>query len=187
MIAAELLYVGAVLIINGLFFIGQTSTAAALKITWKEIAVINFFTGGLASIIALIAIARGGLASPVHISSVALGGEILLFAFTYLWVAINQITGAEGRGAGWYSLFVAITALPTGCLSLMAAGADPWLIWLGCNWILWAVLWFLFFLMLALQKNITRLTGVASVLTGILTGWLPAYLLFHKFLQFSMS
>jgi len=183
MVAAVLLYVGAVLFINGIWLLGQTYETAALKIGPKEIAVMNSFTGGLGLIVALVAIARGGFAPEVDIGSVALGGYILLFAFTYLWVAVNQVTGADGRGLGWYSLFVAITAVPTGFILLDAAGGDPWVTWLGLNWLAWAVLWFLFFLLLTLQLRIARLTGAVATLEGILTGWLPSYLLFEGFLQ----
>jgi hypothetical protein len=185
MLAVVLLYVGAVLNLNGIWLIGQTYEFSYLKINSKEIAIINFFTGGLGSLVALIAITHGGFIPAGAVSSEASGGYILLFAFTYIWVAINQITGADGRGLGWYSLFVAITAVPTGWLSLQATGGNPWLIWLGISWLAWAVLWFLFFLLLAMQKEISRLTGVLSILEGIFTGWLPAYLLFQGFLKFS--
>ena len=42
-------------------------------------------------------------------------GFILLFAFTYLWVAANNFLNAGGRAFGWYCLFVAITAIPAAC------------------------------------------------------------------------
>ena len=184
MVAAVLLYVGAVLVINGLWLLGQTYETGVLKISPKEIAVINTFTGGLGLIVAFVAIARGGLGLALDVGSVALGGYILLFAFTYLWVAVNQVTGADGRGLGWYSLFVAITAVPTGAVLLNAAGGDPWLTWLGISWLAWAVLWFLFFLLLSLQMKIARLTGAVAMLEGVLTAWLPAWLLFQGYLQF---
>lgn len=183
MVAAVLLYVGAVLVINGIWLLGQTYEASALKISPREIAVINTFTGGLGLIVALVAIARGGFAAEVDVSSVALGGYILLFAFTYLWVAVNQVTGADGCGLGWYSLFVAITAVPTGSLLLNAAAGDAWTTWLGLNWLAWAILWLLFFLLLSLKLPIVRLTGAVATIEGILTGWLPSYLLFEGFLN----
>jgi hypothetical protein len=183
MVAAVLLYVGGVLFLNGIWLIGQTSDSSALKIANKEIAVMNVFTGVLGFLVAIYAIFRGGAGPTVDIQSVALGGYILLFAFTYLWVAINQYIGADGRGLGWYSLFVAITAVPTGSLLLRDAGGDPWLVWLGLNWLAWAVLWFLFFLLLALQRPIARFTGYVTVLEGIFTAWLPAWLLFQGYLK----
>lgn len=182
MVAAVLLYVGGVLFLNGIWLIGQTSESSALKISNQEIAVMNVFTGGLGFLVAIYAIFRGGANPTTDIESVALGGYILLFAFTYLWVAINQYIGADGRALGWYSLFVAITALPTGLLLLADTGGDPWLVWLGIDWLAWSVLWFLFFLLLALQRPIARFTGYVAAIEGILTAWLPAWLLFQGYL-----
>jgi putative amide transporter protein len=180
MVATVLLYVGAVLFLNGIWLIGQTSDSSVLKISNKEIAVINFFTGALGFLVAIYAIYLGGARN--DIAFVALGGYILLFAFTYLWVAINQYTGADGRALGWYSLFVAITAVPTGFNVLADAGGNPWLIWLGLDWLAWAVLWFLFFVLLTLQRPIARFTGYVTALEGIFTAWLPAWLLFQGYL-----
>ena len=59
------------------------------------------------------------------------GGFILLFAFTYLWVAFNQFLDAGGHAFGWYCLFVAITAIPAGIYTLQNAGGNPALVWLG--------------------------------------------------------
>src|SRR5205814_1517771 len=50
----------------------------------------------------------------VGLVSIRNGGAILLFAFTYLWVAYNQYANAGGRGLGWYSAFVAVTAIVFG-------------------------------------------------------------------------
>jgi putative amide transporter protein len=181
MVATVLLYVGAVLFLNGIWLIGQTSDSSVLKISNKEIAVINFFTGALGFLVAIYAIYLGGARN--DIAFVALGGYILLFAFTYLWVAINQYTGADGRALGWYSLFVAITAVPTGFNVLAAAGGNPWLVWFGLDWLAWAVLWFLFFVLLTLQRPIARFTGYVTALEGIFTAWLPAWLLFQGYLK----
>ncbi|MBS0551638.1 MAG: transporter, partial [Proteobacteria bacterium] len=45
------------------------------------------------------------------------------------------------------------------------------------SWAAWAVLWLLFFVLLALQKPIARLTAGVAISQGIFTGWLPGYLL----------
>ncbi|MGH2408841.1 MAG: AmiS/UreI family transporter, partial [Chloroflexota bacterium] len=68
-----------------------------------------------------------------------------------MWIAINQLINADGRALGWYCLFVTITAVPTGLIALKDAGSDPWLLWLGIDWLAWAVLWFLFFLLLSVR------------------------------------
>jgi hypothetical protein len=95
---------------------------------------------------------------------------------TYLWVAINRFTGADGRGLGWFSLFVAVTAVPVAIDTLLGARtAMDW--WMGANWAAWAVLWAMFFVLLGLGRNIGRVTGALCIAQGVLTGWLPGYLL----------
>jgi hypothetical protein len=48
----------------------------------------------------------------------------------------------------------------------------------GVIWWVWAVLWFLFFLLLGLNKSsITRMTGWFTVFISQLTGTIPAFLL----------
>lgn len=110
------------------------------------------------------------------LASVKGGALLLLFTFTYFWVAINQFNGADGRGLGWFSLFVAVTATPVAFETLR--GADSvWGIWLGLCWIAWAVLWLAFFVLLALKKPIGASVGKLAIAEGVLTGWLPGYLL----------
>lgn len=164
LLGLTLLYVGAVLILNGLWMLGRIGD--------KEISVINLFAGGLTLLVALkLAFGEGADAA-----SIKAGALSLLFSFTYLWVAINRHTGADGRGLGWFSLFVAITALPVAVDTLRLA-ASSWDWWFGLSWLAWALLWLLFFLLLALKKPVTRLTACMAIGQGVLTGWLPGYLL----------
>ncbi|MCB1807850.1 MAG: AmiS/UreI family transporter [Candidatus Competibacteraceae bacterium] len=159
-----LLYVGAVLFLNGLWLLDRIGD--------KEIAVINVFVGGLTMAVALFS----AFGPEADAASIKAGALTLLFTFTYLWVAWNRWNGADGRGLGWFSLFVAITIIPVS-LDTLANAQGTWDVWFGLCWAAWAVLWFMFFLLLALQKPIARLTGGVTVLEGILTGWLPGYLL----------
>lgn len=159
-----LLYVGAVLILNGLGMFGRISD--------REIGLFNLFVGSLTLLVALQqAFGRGADAD--SIKSAALS---LLFAFTYLWVAFNRFSGVDGRGLGWFSLFVALTAMPVALDTLRDANS-VWGLWLGLSWALWAILWLLFFLLLALQKPVARITAHVSIFSGLTTGWLPGYLL----------
>lgn len=160
----SLFYVGAVLCLNGLWTLG--------RIADREIWVINIFTGAVSLFIGLASIFGPG----ADAASVRGGALTLLFAFTYLWVAFNRFSGADGRGLGWFSLFVAITAVPVAYDTFASArsGLDCWM---GINWAAWAVLWALFFVLLALQKNIARFTGWLCLAQGIFTGWLPGYLI----------
>ena len=164
LLGLSLFYVGAVLILNGLWMLGRIGD--------REIAVINLFTGGLTLLVSL-KLAFGDGADAASIKGAALS---LLFSFTYLWVAFNRLTGADGRGLGWFSLFVAITAVPVAIDTLRVA-VSTWDWWLGLSWAAWAVLWLMFFLLLALQRPIARLTATLAIGQGVRTGWLPGYLL----------
>lgn len=164
LLGLALFYVGAVLILNGLWMLGRIGD--------REIPVINLFAGGLSLLVAL-KLAFGEGADLASVKAAALS---LLFSFTYLWVAINRYSGADGRGLGWFSLFVAITAVPVAVDALhLASTPGEW--WLGLSWVAWSVLWLMFFLMLALGRPLARPTACMAIGQGVLTGWLPGYLL----------
>ena len=89
-----LLYVGAVLFINGLMLVGA--------IPGKSAGILNFFVGGMQIISrALIILGANGDQATIFGAS-----GLYLFGFTYLYVAILQFTGISGEGLGWFSLFV---------------------------------------------------------------------------------
>ena len=145
LLGVVLLYVGAVLCVNGIWLLGQARAAerqpvaarsaaregevvassaggrgpepaaaraerSPMLIQNREVTVLNIFTGFVGVVIALILLVQGG--SRNDLASARGAGFILLFAFTYLWVAFNQFLDAGGRAFGWYCLFVAITAVP---------------------------------------------------------------------------
>src|ERR687893_1857241 len=90
-----LLYVGAVLVVNGLMLLGLVEARAA--------APLNFFVGGLQVITPTYLIfTSGGDANTILSAS-----GIYLFGFTYLYVGINLLGGLDGTGLGWFSAFVA--------------------------------------------------------------------------------
>ena len=93
----SLFYVGAVSCLNGFWLLGRVCD--------KEIAVIDIFVGGITLLVAL-NLAFGPGADLASIKGAAL---LLLFTFTYFWVALNRYNGADGRGLGWSSLFVAVS------------------------------------------------------------------------------
>ena len=164
LLGLSLFYVGAVLILNGLWMLG--------RIGEREIAVINLFTGGLTLLVSL-KLALGEGADAESIKAAALS---LLFSLTYLWFAFNRLSAADGRGLGWFSLFVAITAVPVAADMLVHA-QNTGDVWLGWSWAAWAVLWLLFFMQLVLRKPVTRIAAWLAIGEGVLTGWLPGYLL----------
>lgn len=206
LLAVVLLYVGAVLAVNGIWLIGQARAAAQpapapvgagglddrtevaasvggrgvepaparaerspLLIQNREVAVLNIFTGFVGIVIAMILLVQGAIGN--DLASVRGAGFILLFAFTYLWVAFNQFLNAGGRAFGWYCLFVAITAIPAGIYTLQNAGGNPAVIWLGLNWFAWAILWGVFWALLALERPVARLAGWLAIIEGVVTAW----------------
>jgi hypothetical protein len=170
LLGLALFYVGAVLCLNGLWLLEQIGD--------NEIAVIDVFVGGVTLLIALyLAFGPGA-----DLGSVRAAALTLLFTFTYLWVAINRYNGADGRGLGWFCLFVAVTAVPVTIDTLQGA-KSTWDMWFGLSWGAWGILWFMFFLLLVLKKPIAKFTGAVTVLQGIFTGWLPGYLLLNGVLK----
>ena len=187
MLGVVLLYVGAVLVINGIWLLGQARVAAAGEpgataaeshpffIQGREVAVINTFTGFVGVVAAITLMVQGN--GDEDLASIRGGGFVLLFAFTYLWVAANDFLNAGGRAFGWYCLFVAITAIPAGIYTLNNAAGNDASIYLGICWFAWAVLWALFFALLALDRPIARIAGAVAIVEGIGTAWVFGMLL----------
>ena len=200
LLGVVLLYVGVVLIVNGLWLLGQARAAEAKPtpttggggavaveshptyIENREVAVLNIFTG-FVGVVAAVTLAVQGNQNE-DIASIRAAGYILLFAFTYLWVAFNQFLGVRGHAFGWYCLFVAVTAVAAGIYTFSNADGNDASIYLGVCWFAWAVLWFLFFLLLALERPVARITGWLAILEGIGTAWVFAILLLEEELAF---
>jgi hypothetical protein len=183
MLAVMLLYVGAVLVVNGIWLIGQTrNEGSALYIQNREVAVLNVFTGFVGLVTASVLLVQGNRDG--DLATVRGGGLILLFAFTYLWVAANNFLNAGGRAFGWYCLFVAVTAIPAGILTLDTGGGADAAVYLGISWFAWAVLWFLFFLLLALDRPVAQLAGALAIVEGIVTAWVFGFLLLWDKISF---
>lgn len=163
MLGLILLYVGAVLFINALAMLGHIAP--------KEAAIMNLFTGGLSLFVALNQIAAG---DAVLVRAAAFG---LLFSFTYLWVAYVHLSGLDGRGLGWFSLFVSVTASFVTGDSLADARTDAEH-WMAANWAAWTLLWFGFFVMGALKKSgWAKPVAWLAMVQAIVTAWIPGYLM----------
>ncbi|MGY1751146.1 AmiS/UreI family transporter [Modestobacter sp. SYSU DS0511] len=162
MASVGLLYVGAVLIVNGLMLLGRVDARAA--------APLNFFVGGLQVFTPTYLIVTSG-GDPDAI----LGASgLYLFGFTYLYVGLNLTRGLDGTGLGWFSAFVAGCAVVYAGLNFGRLD-DPAF---GVIWLYWAVLWALFFLVLGLKREeLTRFTGLVAVVAGVVTCAVPAFLL----------
>ena len=194
LIGLVLLYVGAALLVNGIWLIGQarladrpasepTQLSTPLRradqeahfsfLQGREIAVINVLTGGIGVVVATLLIILGGIHDSR--SDIANAAFILLFSFTYLWIAANQFLSAGNHAFGWFCFFIAVTAVPTGIYTLQDAHGNAASVWLGINWFVWAALWFLFFLLLALDRPIARPVGWATIAVSIGTAWAFGY------------
>lgn len=157
-----LLYVGAVLFVNGLMLLDVVPARSA--------AVLNLFVGALQCVLptVMLVMAAGDPAAVLAASG------LYLFGFTYLYVGIVNLTGLEPQGIGWFSLFVAGGAVVYSALSFTVVN-DPVF---GVIWLAWAVLWLLFFLVLGLRRaRLTRFTGWSVVLLSQPTCTLPAFLM----------
>lgn len=161
----SLLFVGAVLTLNGLWMMN--------RIADREIVVINLATAFITGTVAVLSMA--GADTPETVKAAAL---TLLFSLTYLWVGMNRLTGSDGRGLGWFSLFVAISVLPEAGVTLRHA-TDGMTAWLGLCWAFWAALWFLYFLLLALRWPLEKTAAAATLASGILTAWMPALVILY--------
>jgi hypothetical protein len=165
LLGMSLFWVGAVLFLNGIWLQD--------KIGDREIAVIDIFVGFITGLIALY-LAFSPQSDATTIRNAAF---LLLFTFTYFWVAWNRWNGADGRGLGWFCLFVALTCVPISIQGFDTA-RNTWDYWLAIDWVSWGVLWFLFYLILAQGRaQLTKGTGYLCMLQGIYTGWIPGYLL----------
>ena len=234
MVGVVLLYVGAVLVVNGIWLVGTAYAAAAASrtpametaavgstgrggyagdaaagqelggevvapavrraeaspifIQNREIAILNIFTGFIGVAIAVAYIVVGGTARipALGLPAILAGGQILLFAFTYLWVAYNQYANAGGRALGWYSLFVSITAIYAGIWQVQnTPDSNTADLWLAGNWFAWAVLWGMFWALLSLELPIARITGWVAIIEGGGTAWALAIALLYGKLAFA--
>jgi putative amide transporter protein len=161
MSSVGLLFVGAVLFLNGLLFLGKADA--------KGVAVFNLFVGVLQTAIPfyLIATAKG----PEEVLAAA---GIFLFGFTYLYVGIVNLAGFSSGGIGWYSLWVAVMATGFGLTNILRFHDTP----TGLLWLQWAVLWGLFWVVLGLGiERLTALAGWLTLILSVTTCSIPGFLL----------
>jgi putative amide transporter protein len=156
-----LMFVGAVLFINGLLLLG--------KVDAKGAGVFNLFVGALQTAIPFYLIATAPTTSDILLDS-----GIFLFGFTYLYVGIGSLAGHRPVGLGWYSAWVAVLAAAFGITDIVKFH-DPTI---GLLWLQWSVLWALFWLVLGLGfTRLTALTGWLTLILSFTTCTIPGYLL----------
>ncbi|MEI2779331.1 MAG: AmiS/UreI family transporter [Tetrasphaera sp.] len=156
-----LLYVGAILFLNGCALLGWVRGNGAVPL--------NIFVGLLQVITPTWLIFTSGGDPDVIFGA----SGLYLFGFTYLYVAMNTIWGFDGTGLGWFSLFVAIAAVAYAVVSAVREDYAFAVIWL-----LWAYLWWLFFQLLGQDRaELTAYTGAVAAIEGWTTAAIPAFLL----------
>lgn len=170
--AVGLLYVGAVLFVNGLALIGAVRGISLVPM--------NLFVGLLQVItpLYLIFTANGDQGVIVGASG------LFLFGFTYLYVAMNNAFKLDPTGLGWFCLFVAIAACVYSYWNFAnysGINTDRNVGYLlGVLWAHWAFLWLLFWFVLGLGKTAyTKFTGAVCAAQGIYTGLIPAVILLN--------
>jgi uncharacterized membrane protein len=160
MAAVGLLYVGGALFVNAVMLLGKAEP--------RSVGIFNLFVGVLQVVVPFYIIAT---ASDQDVILNASG--IFLFGFTYLYVGVTNLWGFDTSGLGWYCLWVAILAIVYSLLNFFYFG-DPIF---GVIWLAWSFLWTLFFILLALKREISRFTGWVTMVVAWVTCVIPAYLL----------
>ncbi|GAA4680622.1 AmiS/UreI family transporter [Pseudonocardia yuanmonensis] len=170
MASVGLLYVGAVLFLNGAMLLGWVEATSA--------APLNLFVGVLQVVTPtyLIFTAAGDPAIVLNASG------LYLFGFTYLYVAFNLWGKLDGTGLGYFSLFVAVCAVAYSVLNFVRLG-DPVF---GVIWLYWAFLWALFYALLGREAGrLGRYTGAVAAIQGWVTGAIPAFVLLNGWWGFA--
>ncbi|MFJ8268578.1 AmiS/UreI family transporter [Peribacillus asahii] len=156
-----LLYVGAVLFLNGFMLLG--------KVDGKNAGIFNLFIGGLQVFtpIFIIVTANGDLPTIFSASG------LFLFGFTYLYVGITNLTNTSTTGVGYYSLWVSILAIGYSLANFIYLEDLKF----GVIWLMWSYLWFLFYLLLAKNKPIEKYTGWVALIQSWITCTIPGFLI----------
>jgi hypothetical protein len=160
--ATGLLYVGAVLFLNGVMILGKVDPKAA--------GVFNLLVGALQVVTPTFLIFTAGGDADVILNA----SGIYLFGFTYLYVGVTLLANLDTTGVGWFSLFVAIAAVGYSFANFRVLNDNPF----GVIWLYWAFLWFLFFLTLGLKLDgLNFYTGWVTAIEGFVTAAIPAFLI----------
>lgn len=151
----SLLFGGVALFINSLVLFG--------KVDVKSAGVFSLFTGLLQTFIATWLVIGASSAEVFGYAS------IYLFAFTYLYVGVTFLFDLDGRGVGWFSLFVSISAVFYATISFTMGDVMG-----AVTWLFWSFLWGLFYVGMGLGRQINGLTARVAFLLAWLTLIVPA-------------
>jgi hypothetical protein len=157
-----LFFVGVVLLVNGLVILNIVPARSA--------AILNLFVGVMQVLLPTIIISQAA-GDPAIINAT---WPTYLFGFTYLYYGLGILFDLEPQGLGWFSAFVAATALYEAAGSLTT---DPIF---SVIWLSWAAMWTLFFLLMALDKtSLSRFTAWFLIWLGIPSCSISGLFLLH--------
>ncbi|CAM4144834.1 AmiS/UreI family transporter [Bacillus paramycoides] len=157
-----LLLSGAALFLNSLVILG--------KAEMKSAGVFNLFVGALQIIIPFYLIMISDQSNWTVYSYAA----TFLFGLTYLYVGVTFITGMSSTGLGWFCLWVAIIAL----FYMVVSFVQFQDVLNALTWFMWALLWYLFFVLNVQKKNINQYLGRIAFVQSWVTLTLPSLFYF---------
>ena len=157
-----LLLSGAALFLNSLVILG--------KAEMKSTGVFNLFVGALQIIIPFYLIMISDQSNWTVYSYAA----TFLFGLTYLYVAVTFIKGMDSSGLGWFCIWVAIIAL----FYMVVSFVQFHDVVNALTWFMWALLWYLFFVLNTQKKNINQYLGRIAFVQSWVTLTLPSLFYF---------
>ncbi|MGP6175279.1 AmiS/UreI family transporter [Corynebacterium sp. A21] len=168
MASLALLFVGAVLLVNGLVFLGCIDAKAAIPI--------NLLTGFLLVFAAILHLTAVSPTSPDYRAAGFAAVGYTLFGFTYLTVGANSLFGGTGTALGWYCGWAAVIAAVLAVVNF-ADGSNSPIAWL---WVAWTVLFFSFFLALITGvQQLSDAAGLLAIIHSVTTASIPGLLMIH--------
>ncbi|RWQ75435.1 AmiS/UreI family transporter [Bacillus cereus] len=159
-----LLLSGAALFLNSLVILG--------KAEMKSAGVFNLFVGALQIIIPFYLIMISDQSNWTVYSYAA----TFLFGLTYLYVGVTFIKGMDSSGLGWFCIWVAIIAL----FYMVVSFVQFHDVVNALTWFMWALLWYLFFVLNTQKKNINQYLGRIAFVQSWVTLTLPSLFYFME-------
>ncbi|MEH7185922.1 AmiS/UreI family transporter, partial [Bacillus toyonensis] len=92
----------------------------------------------------------------------------------YLYVGVTFIKGMDSSGLGWFCIWVAIIALFYMVVSFVQFND----VVNALTWFMWALLWYLFFVLNTQKKNINQYLGRIAFVQSWVTLTLPSLFYF---------
>ncbi|MDH4423030.1 MULTISPECIES: AmiS/UreI family transporter [Bacillus] len=157
-----LLLSGAALFLNSLVILG--------KAEMKSAGVFNLFVGALQIIIPFYLLMISDQSNWTVYSYAA----TFLFGLTYLYVGVTFIKGMDSSGLGWFCIWVAIIAL----FYMVVSFVQFHDVVNALTWFMWALLWYLFFVLNTQKKNINQYLGRIAFVQSWVTLTLPSLFYF---------